>query len=214
MLFKLSIITVAFFAAANFLPSAQAQPRRSNSIVWNEPNPPGVRNAALSIAIYNDATVTVAMQDGRLLSGEIDQVRADDFTLKTHFSPQPVSIPLVEVRSFRWTDPKQGGDPYAIKELATRLGQQPPATARLRLRNRQTLYGQVRDAAELEFTFVVCDSGDVKTLRYRDAQDLSDPGKTPAQDAKKILGNIGLVLAGMVAFPLVLLAVLTGWDGC
>jgi hypothetical protein len=56
--------------------------------------------------------------------------------------------------------------------------------------------------------------GEVKRLRYRDVQDLSDPGKTPAEDAKKILENIGLVLAGIVAFPLLLLAVLTGWDDC
>ena len=60
---------------------------------------------------------------------------------------------------------------------------------------------------------VVRDSGEVKTLRYRAVQELSDPGKTPAEDAKKILENIGLVLAGIVTFPLMLLAVLTGWDG-
>jgi hypothetical protein len=59
----------------------------------------------------------------------------------------------------------------------------------------------------------VRDSGEVKTLRYRDVQELSDPGKTPAEDAKKILENIGLVLAGIVTVLLMLLAVLTGWDG-
>ncbi|HEU0368495.1 MAG TPA: hypothetical protein VFR42_04770 [Candidatus Acidoferrum sp.] len=86
-----------------------------------------------------------------------------------------------------------------IKELASRLSQQPPAMAGVRLRNAQTLHGQLRD------------SGEVKTLRA--VQELSDPGKTPAEDAKEILENIGLVLAGMVTFPLMLLAVLTGWDG-
>ena len=214
MRFKLFLVTVAFFAAANFLPSAQAQPRRSNSIVWNEPNPPGVRGAALSIAIYSDMNVTVALQDGRLFSGEIDDVRADDFTLKTQFSPAPISIRFDAVHSFRWTDPKHAGDPYAIKELATRLSQQPPATARVRLRNHQSLQGQVRDARELEFTFVVRNSSEVKTLHYRDVLDLSDPGKTPAQDAEKILQNIGLLLAGIVTLPLALLALFIGWDGC
>ena len=141
-------------------------------------------------------------------------MRTNGFTLKTQFSPQSVSIPFADVRSLRWTGPQHAGDPYTIKELATRLSQQPPATAGVRLRNGQTLHGQVRDAGDLEFRFVVRDSGEVRTLRYRDVQDLSDPGKTPAEDAKKILENIGLVLAGIVTFPLLLLAVLTGWDGC
>ena len=118
------------------------------------------------------------------------------------------------MRSFRWTDPKHAGDPYSIKELATRLSRLPHATARVRLRNRQMLHGQVRDAAELEFTLVVRDSGEVKRLLYRDVQDLSDPGKTPAQDAEKILRNIGLLLAGIVTLPLALFALLIGWDGC
>jgi hypothetical protein len=34
-----------------------------------------------------------------------------------------------------------------------------------RLRNRQTLYGQELDAGGLEFTFIVRDSGELKTLR-------------------------------------------------
>jgi len=214
MRFKLPFSAMAFFVAANFLPSAQAQPRRSNSIVWNEPNPPGVRSTALSIALYSDQKVTVALQDGRLFSGEIDEVRAEEFTLKTHFSPAPISIHFDAVHSFRWTDPKHAGDPYAIKELATRLSHQPPATARVRLRNHQSLRGQVRDAGELEFTLMMRDSGEVRTLHYRDVQDLSDPGKTPAQDAEKILRNIGLLLAGIVTLPLALFALLIGWDGC
>jgi len=214
MRFKLSLITVAFCAVETFLHLAQAQRRRSNSIVWDEPNPAGVRNAALSIALYDDLTVTVALQDGRLFSGEIDEVRAIDFTLKTQFSPEPISICFDAVHSFRWTDPKHAGDPYAIKELATSLSQQPPATARVRLRNRQTLHGNVRDAGDLKFRFIVRESGEVKILRYRDVQDLSDPRKTPAEDAKKILENIGLVLAGIVAFPLMIFAAFIGWDGC
>jgi len=60
MRFKLSFIALA---------------RRCNSIVWEEPNPRGVGNrgvgnVALSIALYDDLTVTVAQHDGRLLPGE------------------------------------------------------------------------------------------------------------------------------------------------
>jgi hypothetical protein len=55
MRFKLSFIALA---------------RRSNSIVWGEPNPRSVGNVALSIARYDDLTVTAAQQDGRLLPGE------------------------------------------------------------------------------------------------------------------------------------------------
>jgi hypothetical protein len=109
----------------------------------------------------------------------------DDFALKAHFSPQPVSIPFADVRSLRWADPQHAGKAYTIKARATRFSEQPPATTRVRLRNRQTLHGQVRAAGDLEFTLAIHDSGEVKRLRYRDVQGLSDPGNHPRQMPKR-----------------------------
>jgi len=208
------ILLLLSLAGSAFLPAAQAQSRHANSIVWHEPNPAAVRNAVLSIALYNDVNVAVAFADHQLLSGEIDELRADDFTLKTQFSPQPASICFSDVHSLRWMEPMHTGDPYAIKATAVRLSLEPPAAARVRLRNHQTLHGQVRDVGELDFTLVLQDSGKSKTLRYRDVQDLSGPAESHAPDAKKVFENIGLVLAGVIMIPLALLAALTGWDGC
>ena len=170
---KLLFIAIIFFAAGNFLASAEAQPRLSNSIVSDEPNPPAVRNAAL-IALYHNLTVTVALQG----TGCSRERSMDDVALKAHFSPQLVSILFADVRSLRWADPQHAGKAYTIKARATRFSEQPPATTRVRLRNRQTLHGQVRAAGDLEFTLAIHDSGEVKRLRYRDVQGLSDPATT------------------------------------
>lgn len=211
---KLTFLSLVLLACSAFMPSAQAQPRRSNSIVWDEPNPAAVRNAVLSIALYSDRTVTVAFGEHKLLAGEIDEVRAEDFTLKTQFSQQSVGIPFADVHSFRWVEPKHTGNPYAIKATAERLSQEPPATARVRLRNRQTLQGQIRGAGELDFTLVVQDSGETKILRYRDVDKLSDPQASSPSEPSQILGYIALTAAGIVMLPLMLLAMLSGWDGC
>jgi hypothetical protein len=57
---------------------------------------------------------------------------------------------------------------------------------------------KARAAGDLEFTLAIHDSGEVKRLRYRDVQGLSDPGKTPAAE---ILENIGPLPAGVVIPP-------------
>lgn len=215
MRIKLVCLSLAHFACS-FALAAQPQlsDSRSNSIVWEEPDPAAVRNAVLSLALYSDLKVTVAFAEHRLLAGEIAEVNAADFTLKTQFSSPPVSIPFAVVRSLRWMDPKHSGHPYAIKSTAERLSHDPSALAHVQLRNHQKIQGHVSRAGELDFTFVMQDSNQERTLRYREVADLSGtPPSSPAEPSQ-ILGYVALAAAGIVMLPLMLLAMLAGWDGC
>jgi len=218
-----AVVSLALLVCASFLPMpARAQfpgsnsrsDSRSDSIVWDHPNPTAARKVVLSLALYNDLNVTVAFAEHRLLAGEIADVNADDFTLRTQFSSQPVSIPFAEVHSLRWMDPRHGGRPHSVKAAAERLSHDSSAMAHVQLRNHQKLQGHVSRAGELDFTFVVQDSNEEKTLRYRDVDKLSGPSVSSPAEPSQVFGYIVLAAAGIVMLPLMLLAMLSGWDGC
>lgn len=184
------------------------------AVNWTTANPLAVRGQIVQLALYERLLIHVGLVDQSVSAGIIGEVGPESFALNSDSSSQSISIPFTLLRSIRWIEPEKSPRAFKIKQVARELHNTPSIIARVELRNRQVLSGRIGDASDLSFALVAPDTGAEQFIDYRDVSQLSGGKLSSSVTAEEVFKNIGLVLAGIVALPLVILMALSGWDGC
>jgi hypothetical protein len=184
------------------------------SVNWNAANPLAVRGQLVALALYDGLVISIGLVDHSILNGIIGEVGPESFVLNSVSPAQSVSIPLTLVRSIQWIEPDKAPRSFKIKQAVRELHDTPSTIVRVELRNHHVLSGRIREAADLWFVLVAPDSGSEQIIDYREVSQLSGGKISTSVTAEEVFKTIGLVLAGIVFLPLMILAALSGWDGC
>jgi len=234
MNFTARLVLLGLFGFA-FVNQAFAQRPKVDSYEWTAAAPSLVRMYACDFFL-DDRVVTVTLDDQSVLSGKIERIDSEEFSLLrvsgfVLANPEeeksgPVGIRFDRVRSL--SAPKQKPSPaLRAREQAQRFHtDKPKYIYRVTLRQNGgtsapaaanppastappapvELLGHISRADELKFVLKDKDSGDERELDYRDVQGISPTFEESVVDG---LNKVGLVLLLILLTPLVML---TGMD--
>ena len=206
---RLLLLAVALTLLAGAVPRAKSQ--TVQAVTWEQSSPLEVKRYAED-ACLNQTQIGVASDDGTEVEGKVSGVGGQDFTV---VAPRgaPVTVPFASVRRIRFAEWKES-KAWRIRNRVREIAAHGELVATVQPRHQAELAGHIGEVRELDFVLVEERSQIRRPLAYRDLERVSAQGIGDGPTALEVLRCVGLVAAGVVALPLVLLAVLSGWDGC